>query len=137
MEELNLKIASLLVQEDFIVQPFLTEIERDGEWSFLFFNGKFSHALLKKPKSGNFRVQHSFGGTIHSQVPQTHLLESTQQYVDLFAKDCLYARVDGAVINNEFVLMELELIEPFLFLDTDTNSYNNYHEALLELAFTK
>ncbi|MET3112906.1 glutathione synthase/RimK-type ligase-like ATP-grasp enzyme [Pedobacter sp. CG_S7] len=131
--ELNLKIVSLLAQEDFIVQPFLAEIERDGEWSFLFFNGKFSHALLKKPKTGDFRVQHSFGGTIHSQVPPNNLLESTQQYVDLFAKDCLYARVDGAVINNKFVLMELELIEPFLFLNIEANSYHNYHQALLEL----
>jgi hypothetical protein len=53
--------------------------------------------------------------------------------VNQFAKDCLYARVDGTMINGEFKLMELELIEPFLFLTTDDRALPNYHQALLAL----
>lgn len=133
VEEVNPKLDLLLQQEDFIIQPFLTEIQEEGEWSFLFFGGKFSHALLKKAKAGDFRVQHALGGTIHPQNPPHHLLEDAQKYVDQFAKDCLYARVDGTVVAQKFLLMELELIEPFLFLDTFENSYENYYQALLQL----
>ncbi len=48
VEEINHQLYSLLKEESFILQPFIKEIEEDGEWSFLFFGGKFSHALLKK-----------------------------------------------------------------------------------------
>jgi glutathione synthase/RimK-type ligase-like ATP-grasp enzyme len=132
-DEISEKINSLLKTEDFIVQPFLTEIEENGEWSFIFFGGKFSHALLKKAKAGDFRVQHSFGGTIHRQQPAQHLLASATKYVDQFAKGCLYARVDGAIVDNEFMLVELELIEPFLFLDTEEKALENYYQALMAL----
>ncbi|MES2419536.1 MAG: hypothetical protein V4541_15220 [Bacteroidota bacterium] len=131
VHEIEAKMNTLLLKEDFIVQPFLTEIEKVGEWSFLFFGGKYSHALLKKVKTGDFRVQHSHGGTIHPQQPSQQAIESAQQYVDQFAKDCLYARVDGAIVNGEFLLMELELIEPFLFLATNEYALENYYQALL------
>lgn len=134
VQEAESKINALLQQEDFIIQPFLTEIAQQGEWSFLFFGGKYSHALLKKAKAGDFRVQHSLGGSIHPQKPTQEAINSCQQYVDQFAKNCLYARVDGAIINGEFYLMELELIEPFLFLDTAApDSYENYYEAYQKL----
>lgn len=131
VQEIESKLQNLLKKEDFIIQPFLTEIEEVGEWSFLFFGGKYSHALLKKAKPGDFRVQHSHGGTIHPQNPSQHLIESAQQYVDQFAKGCLYARVDGAIVDNDFLLMELELIEPFLFLDTNEHALANYHQGLV------
>ncbi|WP_090994419.1 ATP-grasp domain-containing protein [Pedobacter insulae] len=130
--EINLQLNELLKKESYILQPFLKEIEEAGEWSFLFFGGEYSHALLKKAKEGDFRVQHSFGGTIHPQEPPVHLIETAKKYVDQFAKGCLYARVDGVLVNNEFQLMELELIEPFLFLETNPNSYENYYQALLK-----
>lgn len=131
--DINNKLAKLIAEEAFIVQPFLNEIEEEGEWSFLFFDQQFSHALLKKAKSGDFRVQHAHGGTIHPQQAPAELLKSAQQYVDEFAKGCLYARVDGAVVNGAFLLMELELIEPFLFLDTDPNACERYYQALMKL----
>lgn len=132
VKEINHQLNLLLGVEAFILQPFLKEIEEDGEWSFLFFGGKFSHALLKKAKSGDFRVQHVFGGTIHPLYPSKNLVETAQQYVDQFAKGCLYARVDGVIVDQQFLLMELELIEPFLFLDTNKESLANYYQALLK-----
>lgn len=133
IEEISSKLKLLVENEDFIIQPFLKEIEEDGEWSFIFFNGKFSHALLKKAKSGDFRVQSIFGGTIHPQNAPESVLACAQLYVNEFAKDCLYARVDGVILDGEFNLMELELIEPFLFLDTFEASLANYYNALKEL----
>lgn len=132
-KEINDKLNVLLANEDFILQPFINEIEEVGEWSFLFFDGNFSHAVLKKAKTGDFRVQHYLGGTIHPQKPPQHLVASALQYINQFAKGCLYARVDGTVVNNSFVLMELELIEPFLFLNTHISSYENYYNALKNL----
>jgi glutathione synthase/RimK-type ligase-like ATP-grasp enzyme len=133
VEEITGMLSQLILNEDFIVQPFLKEIEEHGEWSFLFFNGKFSHAILKKAKEGDFRVQASFGGTVHAKNAPLAYLNTAQLYVNQFAKDCLYARVDGTIINGEFYLMELELIEPFLFLAEYQDSLTNYYEALQQL----
>jgi glutathione synthase/RimK-type ligase-like ATP-grasp enzyme len=127
------EIDKFLTEEAYMVQPFLKEIESTGEWSFVFFNGKFSHSLLKKAKPGDFRVQHYLGGSIHSETAPEHLLRSACEYVQRFAPACLYARVDGLEISGKFTLMELELIEPFLFMFTNPDSYQHYYEALLQL----
>ncbi|GAA4469618.1 hypothetical protein GCM10023189_56900 [Nibrella saemangeumensis] len=133
LTEFTPKLNGLLQQESFMVQPFLPQIQEEGEWSLLFFNGRFSHAVLKKAKAGDFRVQHYLGGTIHPQPPSAELIQHAEAYVHRFAKDCLYARVDGTLVDGQFVLMELELIEPFLFLFTDLNSYERYFKALQQL----
>lgn len=128
--EIEVLVHHLLKEEAFMIQPFLQEIEAEGEWSFLFFNGEYSHSLLKKAKSGDFRVQHYLGGSIHPQSPSEEQITVAKQYVTLFAKNCLYARVDGVYVNGAFNLMELELIEPFLFLFTHPQAYENYSKAL-------
>ncbi|WP_293308460.1 ATP-grasp domain-containing protein [Pedobacter sp. UBA5917] len=133
VEEVNQKLNQLIQEEDFIIQPFLPEILESGEWSFIFFNGVYSHSLIKQAKAGDFRVQPAHGGTVHPQKPGKELIAIAQQYVDLFAKNCLYARVDGTFVNDEFLLMELELIEPFLFLNTEPQIYDRYYKALKEL----
>lgn len=125
-------INTLLRQEAFLVQPFVEEVKTKGEWSFLFFNGAYSHTVLKTAKPGDFRVQHFFGGTIHTPEPPAALLEQAHNLVDAFAQGCLYARVDGVEINGELHLMELELIEPFLFMATSEGAFERYYEALLE-----
>jgi len=133
VEEINQKLSLLIQNEDFIIQPFLAEILESGEWSFIFFNGIYSHTLVKKAKQGDFRVQPAHGGSVHVQNPDQDLIEIAAEYVRHFAKNCLYARVDGTFVNNQFLLMELELIEPFLFLNTSTQNYENYYNALKAL----
>lgn len=124
-------INGLLQQESFLAQPFLEEIKTNGEWSFLFFNGAYSHTVLKTAKLGDFRVQHFFGGTVQTPEPPAALLEAAQQIVDKHAAGCLYARVDGVEIDGELALMELELIEPFLFMDMSEGAFQRYYQALL------
>ncbi|MFD2513723.1 RimK family alpha-L-glutamate ligase [Pontibacter locisalis] len=125
-------INTLLQEETFLVQPFVEEIKTNGEWSFLFFNGRYSHTVLKTAKPGDFRVQHFFGGTIHTPEAPAALLEAAHNIVDSFAEDCLYARVDGVEINGELYLMELELIEPFLFMTMSEGALERYYEAVVE-----
>ena len=129
-KEMEQKIASLLQEEDFLVQPYIPEIVAVGEYSLIFFNAEFSHAVLKSPAVDDFRVQHYFGGTIQEIQPDSSMLASAQALVDTFAKDSLYARVDGVEIDGLFHLMELELIEPYLFLGLSEKAIPNYKAAL-------
>lgn len=127
MEE---KIENLLQEEDFLVQPFIPEIVEVGEYSLIFFNERLSHAVLKAPATADFRVQHYYGGTIQTIAPSESLLAAAQALVDRFAKNTLYARVDGVEVNGVFHLMELELIEPYLFLGLSEKAIPNYKAAL-------
>lgn len=122
--------------EAYLVQPLKKEILTDGEWSFIFFNGKFSHQILKTAKDGEFRIQHFFGGKINTPENNETLILEAQKYIDQFAKDALYARVDGVWSNNQFELMELELIEPYLFFYTNDLSLDNYYNAFESLTKT-
>jgi len=124
-------INDLLKDGDYMVQPFLKEIQQSGEVSFMFFNGVFSHSVIKKPKAGDFRTQEHLGGTIDTFTPTAELLSSVQKYVDIFAKNCLYTRVDGTIVNGAFQLMELEIVDPYLYLFTSPESYNLYYGALI------
>ena len=128
------KLKTLVQSDSFLVQEFSNEVVTEGEWSFIFFNGEFSHAIVKKPGSGDFRVQHYFGGTIQIKEVTTSQISMAGKYVSQFAKGCLYARVDGIMRNDVFFLMELELIEPLLFLDFSHNglesAQNGYYKAL-------
>lgn len=124
------KLEELLQEEDFLVQPYIPEVAVVGEYSLLFFNGKFSHAVLKTPAKSDFRVQHYFGGTIQVIKPKPEMLESAQKLMETFAPNTLYGRVDGVEINGVFHLMELELIEPYLFLALTDEAIPNYKAAL-------
>lgn len=116
-----------------MLQPFVKEVAEIGEYSYIFFKENFSHAILKTAKSGDFRVQHFFGGSIQNIVPDIKELTYIQKLVDEFAKNSLYARVDGVWIEGVFYLMELELIEPYLFLFTSDKARENYKNALKEV----
>ena len=98
-----------------LLQKFMDGIASEGEWSVIFFAGVFSHAVLKKPRPGDFRVQNDFGGTAKLGDPPAHVLSTATRAVQTVAPS-LYARVDGVVDEGQFRLMELELIEPALFL---------------------
>lgn len=99
-----------------LVQPFLPEVVADGEHSLLFFDGVFSHAALKRAKPGDYRVQWTHGGTQVAESVSPSLVGQARAVLDAAPSPGLYARVDGIVRDGRFVLMELEQIEPFLFL---------------------
>lgn len=124
------KVVQWVQEEDFLVQPYIKEIVEVGEYSLLFFNATFSHAVLKSPAVDDFRVQHYFGGTIQEINPSESLLTAAQGLVDRYASTTLYARVDGVLIDGVFHLMELELIEPYLFLGLSDKAIPNYKAAL-------
>jgi glutathione synthase/RimK-type ligase-like ATP-grasp enzyme len=100
-----------------LVQPFIEEVSRNGELSFTFIDGEYSHATLKTARSGEFRVQTDHGGkTEPCDAPQT-LVRAAARAIAALPETPLYARVDAVEQQNALVLMELELIEPNLFLE--------------------
>lgn len=107
---------TLLVQHDVIVQQLVPEIRSSGEISLMFFGGAFSHAVSKRPRAGEFRVQERLGGVIAPTDPPSALVTAARAMLDEHAPDCLYARVDVVVTAERFILMEIELVEPSLYL---------------------
>lgn len=113
-----------------LLQPYFPEVASDGEWSLMFFNGNFSHAILKRPASGDFRVQSDFGGSAeHLEAPPDAVIAAGQILSNLDSTP-LYARVDGIIRNDRFYLMELELIEPELFIKLVPESAAAFAAAL-------
>ena len=99
-----------------MVQPFQPTITA-GEWSIILFGGKFSHAVIKTPAEGDFRVQPHVGGTDRFAVPPRGAIELAKAALAAAPAEALYARVDMiATAAGTLKIMELELIEPALFL---------------------
>jgi len=121
----------LLSGSDKLIQPFLAEI-KEGELSMIFFRGRFSHAVIKKPKDGDFRVQRQYGGRYTLFHPDPSLLRVAEKIVSQISQQLLYARVDGVMIDNEFHLMELELIEPDLYFEFDEAIKLRFVEAVMQ-----
>jgi glutathione synthase/RimK-type ligase-like ATP-grasp enzyme len=105
---------------DYLVQPFVAEVVSDGEWSLLYFAGEFSHAVIKRPASGDYRVQAEFGGSAEPILPSAATLAAADHALaavaDIGHGNQAYVRVDGVICEGQFLIMELELIEPFLHL---------------------
>ncbi|MDX1995325.1 MAG: hypothetical protein SF029_23275 [bacterium] len=115
---------------DVMIQPFVREITVVGEWSLLYFDGRYSHAVKKYPQAGDFRVQSEFGGKVSLETPTPALLEQVQAILDSLDTTPLYARVDGVEVDGRFLLMELELIEPSLFLRAAADAPQRFAEAI-------
>jgi glutathione synthase/RimK-type ligase-like ATP-grasp enzyme len=115
-----------------LVQPFMEEVVAAGEWSLVFIGGEFSHAMLKRARSGDFRVQSEHGGSANRGDPGAGIVEQARRALHAGANDSVYARVDGCVVDGEFVLMELELIEPLLWLAEHPDAPARFAAALVE-----
>jgi len=107
---------TLIVEEDMMIQPYQYSITTKGEISMMVIAGEFTHAILKKAKPGDFRVQDDFGGTVHDYEPGFLEMEFAEKVVKACDPMPAYARVDMMWDNSgDFVLSELELIEPELW----------------------
>jgi glutathione synthase/RimK-type ligase-like ATP-grasp enzyme len=109
-------VLEILRDRDLLIQPFLPEIMSDGELSLLFFDGDFSHAIRKRAAKGEYRVQFDYGGTDENTDVKPEWIEGARACVVAAPALPTYARVDGVIHNGKFVLMELEIFEPLLYL---------------------
>ena len=139
-------LEDIFAERAFMVQPFVPAITDEGEYSLFYFNGEYSHAILKSPRPADFRVQEEHGGIITAIEPDADLLDAGDNAIDALkyafrqkgdVPDCwsideelLYARVDLVRFGRGFALMELELIEPALYLRMDPGAPLRFARAI-------
>jgi len=106
-----------LPPEGAMIQAFLPSVVEEGEYSFLYFGGQFSHGLIKRPKKGDYRIQSIYGGSEETYTPNKEERASARLVLDALDFTPLYARVDllrGR--DGTLKLIELEMIEPYLYM---------------------
>ena len=133
LKEQSSNLEKIFAQREFMVQPFLNNIIDEGEYSLFFFDGKFSHSVLKKPKEKDFRVQEEHGGNIQPIEASSDMIMIAENIIKKLSTIPLYGRVDLVrTKQNEFALMELELIEPSLYLNKDVDAPLRLSKAFVE-----
>ncbi len=114
---------SLIANEEMMIQPFVDSIVSFGELSLMVMNGQFTHAVHKKAKQGDFRVQDDFGGTVHAYKPTKLEIHFAEQAIAACEPKPMYARVDMVTDNaGNLAISELELIEPELWFRLNENA---------------
>lgn len=117
---------------ELMIQPFLQSIVSEGEYSLFYFDGQYSHCILKKPAPGDFRVQEEHGGTIHTVDAPASLTAAAARVLSVLHGQPLYARVDLVHVADQGPsLIELELIEPSLYLASDPLAPERFAQAIV------
>jgi glutathione synthase/RimK-type ligase-like ATP-grasp enzyme len=126
-------LAAALARTRMLVQPFLPVAE-EGELSLLFFDGSFSHAARKRPALGEFRVQEQFGGSTLPAVAAPADVALGQRILAGLDRCPLYARLDFLHSPDGWLLSEIELTEPSMFLALDPGAPARFARAVLARA---
>ena len=132
-EALSDELATVFANKPFFVQPFLETIRTEGEYSLFYFGGRYSHAILKKPKPGDFRSQEEHGADILPSMANNDMRAAAERMLATLDPAPVYARADyirGP--GDEFLLMELEVNEPSLYFRMDDKSPARFAWALNE-----
>ena len=119
-----------------LLQAFVPEIQTRGELSLVFIDGEFSHAVRKQPAAADFRVQAEFGGTVGPAEASGELIRFGARVLEATPVAWTYARVDMVDATDGPLLMELELIEPDLFLGFSANTAERLAKALARQVHT-
>jgi len=123
-------VQRLLAEEAFLLQPFEPHVLACGEDSVMVFDGVCSHAIRKLPKPGDFRVQDDHGGTVHPREPEAEQIELALRAVAV-AGSPAYGRVDMVrSVGGRWAVMELELLEPELWLRRHPPAAELFAEAI-------
>jgi hypothetical protein len=116
-----------------MMQPFERGVVEEGEYSMIYLNGHHSHTILKKPKAGDFRVQEEHGSKITLVTPEPALLAAGEAAIAAVGQRLLYARADLVRSEETFRVMELELVEPSLYLRIDAGAAERFADAIASL----
>jgi glutathione synthase/RimK-type ligase-like ATP-grasp enzyme len=127
LDQHNSIFQKLIGERCMMLQPFQNDIEENGEVSYVLFGGEFTHAVLKKARPGDFRVQDEFGGTVELYSPNQNEIAFAQSAVNACNPVPVYARVDVIKDNDgKLCLVELELLEPELWFRLNPSSAKTF-----------
>ena len=128
--DLKAQLCETFAERPYVVQPFIGNIQSEGEYSLFYFNRIFSHAIQKVPKSEDFRVQEEYGAEITPVEPEPALQKAGDQLMNVVDPMPVYGRADfvrGS--DGRFLVMELELIEPSMYLRMNKEAPRRFAEA--------
>ncbi len=125
----------LFKSRNMLIQEFIPEIRSSGETSAVFFNKKFSHAVGKIPAINEFRIHREYGGKRNPVKISSKALSYAEKILERIPDQLLYARVDFIERESDFVLIEIELTDPMLYLHTDPHSAKQFAEAVAEVLY--
>lgn len=133
VDDAQARFDALVADGDVLVQPFLPSVVDQGELSLIYFGGELSHTVRKTPKPGDIRVQPVHGGAYELEGPTSEAIHVAERVFDAVDADLLYARVDLVRgLDGKLQLIELEVIEPLLFLELDEAAPRRFADALVE-----
>ncbi|KYQ90549.1 hypothetical protein DLAC_09174 [Tieghemostelium lacteum] len=137
-EEYKDSYMELLEKSDVLLQPFISTIHDQGETSFIFFNGKFSHSIIKRPSKNDFRVQEGYGGTVEKNPnPPLSEIQLAQSIMDRIIEKhprILYARIDMLRYHDgKLFLSECEIFEPTLYFMGDQDIAIRFLDCVIEM----
>lgn len=125
------ELQQTFMDREYVVQRFIQNVRTDGEYSLFYLGGLCSHAIRKVPRRGDFRVQEEHGSTIMAVTPEPRLLDSANRVMSLVRPEPVYGRVDFVRdADGTFRVMELELVEPSLYLRTNAAAPARFARAL-------
>jgi len=119
-----------------LVQPFVEEIVSRGEWSVVFVDGEVTHAVLKRPLPGEFRVQPRLGGHVETPPVPAAVVAASRAVLAVLPCPPLYARIDGVETASGWQLMEVEVNEPGLFFTYAPAAAGRFADAVVRWLVT-
>jgi hypothetical protein len=127
IEEQSSEIQELGQSHDLLVQPFVPEVQSEGEYSLVFIDNQFTHCMIKVPEDQDFRVV----GNAARKIPcPPRALSAAKKILRLANQEHIYARVDLVMHEDHYLLMELELIEPRLWLQREPMAADLFASAI-------
>ncbi|MCG7392706.1 hypothetical protein MHY87_07300 [Microvirga sp. ACRRW] len=116
---------------EMLLQEFQSDIASLGETTMTFIDGVFSHAVRRVLRPGEWRANPQFGITYERVSPRQDMIDAGAAYVVHLPQKPLYARVDGIARESGFMLTELELIDPYLYLEFAPGSAERMARSIL------
>jgi hypothetical protein len=125
-----IEIGNRFANREWMLQPFVGSVATEGEHSLFYFANRYSHAVVKRPKPGDFRVQEEHGGIISLQDAAAELRLAADAVMTAVGRQLLQARVDLVRLDDgSLAVMELELIEPSLYFRMDAGAAERFADV--------
>ena len=115
---------------DTLVQPYIPEVTENGEISLIFFGGEYSHGVIKKPLIGDFRAHPIWGAEVQMHSPSAREVEVAYRSLEVVGCPIEFARIDMIPTESDPMIIEVELIDPFLFFDHIPETAESYADHI-------